>query len=147
MSRQKKILIFSVDQHLRTKRKQCNFVTWWPIPTSQTSFFAYTRVCGDRFRTRKPVFFGRSHRSFGIKKKLLSDGVPSFAGFDPTSRAHQELTSTCEEDPGILPRTLDSLYSLCRGRAGGTVRLPDRVETLWNHLLEDRNNHYLLSFI
>jgi hypothetical protein len=153
-----------------------NNVTWWPIPTSQTSFFAYTRVCGDRFRTRKPVFFGRSHSSrwkdrsfafsgtstskpppfscasraldwFAVKKKLLSHGVPSFAGFDPTSRAHQELTSTCEEDPGILPRTLDSLYSLCRGRAGGTVRLPDRVETLWNHLLEDRNNHYLLSFI
>lgn len=84
---------------------------------------------------------------FAVKKKLLWHGVPSLAGFDPTSRAHQELTSTCEEDPWISPRTLDSLYSLCRGRAGGTVRLPDRVETLWNHLLEDRNNHYLLSFI
>lgn len=61
-----------------------NNVTWWPIPTSQTSFFAFTRVCGDRFRTRKPVFFGRSHssrwkdRSFAFSGTSTSKPTPHF---------------------------------------------------------------------
>ena len=46
----------------------------------------------------------------------------------------------------ILHRTLENLYSLCRGRllrAGDTARLLDRIETLLPYLLGDLPNHYL----